>query len=698
MGMHVNPPAFPQAEKGVLDLRHWDFDRQGVVRIDGTWEFYWKRFLNTPEKSPAAPRQLIYGNVPSSWNQYTLDGQNLPGQGYGTYQLRILLPDSIQEVALFLLNFGTAYELYANNHLITTNGRVGASRERMQPYVLPKVCNLPVKSDTLDISIQVSNFHHKLGGFLNSIQLGPKTQIEVRRDRLVTVDILLAGSLLIMAVYHFGIFLLRRQDLSALYFSLTSLILGFRTLITDERYFLHLFPETPWELTYRLEYLTLYVGFPIFFRFFYSVYPQEFSKKLLKVVDAVFGVLTALVLFTPVLVFSQTTPYVQYIMVALGLYVLYALTKAIWHRRNAAYIFLFGYLIFFLTVSNDILYSIHVIQTGYWVPYGLLLFSFAQSLALSIKYARSFSIVEELSSTLEQRVTQRTAEIFHKNLELERQKSEIVMQNEIIEKKNQDITSSINYASRIQRAILGNADAITSNFKDSFIFLRPKDIVSGDFYWYSEVKRSSFSKEDGERNSVYLKIIVAADCTGHGIPGAFMTVMGSALLDEIINENKVTNPSRILSVLDRKLVMKLHKEGVNDGMDLAILIIDDQNMRLSFSGANNPLIIARDGEIQQIKGSKFPIGSNQYKVRKKFESHQIDIKEGDAFYIFSDGYQDQFGGEKGRKYYKKDFREFLQRISPLDMKTQKERLVEELDNWQGDYRQTDDILVIGIRV
>ncbi|NJO03629.1 MAG: SpoIIE family protein phosphatase [Bacteroidia bacterium] len=318
-------------------------------------------------------------------------------------------------------------------------------------------------------------------------------------------------------------------------------------------------------------------------------------------------------------------------------------------------------------------------------------------LFFSIRYARSFSKVEELTESLEQRVWERTAEIFHQNRALELQKNEIIKQNKIIAKKNEDVTASINYASRIQRAILGSQEAIVSNFKESFIFLAPRDIVSGDFYWYTEVKRSGSNKAGIERQTIFFKVIVAADCTGHGIPGAFMTVMGSALLDEIINENKVTNPSRILSILDRKLLMKLQRHNVHDGMDLAILFFDDENRRISFAGANNPLYYVRDGELHQIPGSKFPVGSSQYNVRKKFDTYNLDYQEGDVFYIFSDGFQDQFGGVRGRKYYKKRFREFLLSISHLPMKEQRSRIQQEFETWKGNLSQTDDILVIGVR-
>ncbi|NJL13571.1 MAG: SpoIIE family protein phosphatase [Microscillaceae bacterium] len=559
------------------------------------------------------------------------------------------------------------------------------------------VCELDANTHEIILRVQVANFHHRYGGFWQSIQLGPTQTLTQTHDRLVAIELLLAGCLLIMSLYHLGVYMFRQQDRSALYFSLVSLLFVVHTLITNERYLLQIFPQLPWAVSFRAEYLAMYLGFPYYIMFFHSVYPQEFSGKVREGVRIVGFGLSALVVLLPTYIFSYTTETMQVVMAGIGLYVLYVLIKAVRRGRETSKIFLLGFLFFAASLVNDSLYANHWIETGKWASFGFLIFTISQSIVLSIRFARSFSAIEEMSHDLEQRVQKRTEEISRQYQELERQKSEIIRQNQIIEKKNQNITASITYASRIQKAIIGNEDAITSNFKESFILIKPKDIVSGDFYWFTEVKRSGSIKGGDDRQTIFFKIIAAADCTGHGIPGAFMTVMGNALLDEIINENKVTNPSRILSVLDRKLLMKLQQHNVNDGMDMALLVFDDENQRVSFSGANNPLYYVREGQIYQVKGSKFPIGSAQYRQKKKFDLHHVDYLPGDVYYIFSDGFQDQFGGELGQKYYKKRFREFLLAISHLPLREQKKHLEDELRQWQGEHPQTDDILIIGIR-
>jgi serine phosphatase RsbU (regulator of sigma subunit) len=682
----------PFAQKGLLDLRSWDFKTDGSVELDGEWEFYWKKFVPYTDTSKT---DVVYVTVPSTWNKYQIKNQKTSGYGYGTYKLTVLLSKKHPEVSIKLLSYGTAYKLYANGNVVV-NGKIATTKQNMTPYALPQVTNFSNDSRKIELVMHISNFHHPKGGFWSSIKLGNAKQIQLERDRLVAIDLIIAGCLLILAVYHLVLFAFRSKDLGTLYFSIVALLFSIRTLMTDEKYLLHLFPNLPWELTFGLEYLTIYLGLPFYLMFYQSLY-KEFSKIILQGIKIIFFSLSILVVATPASIYAHSLGVVQVVMLLIGFYVLYTLIIAITHKREASKIFLAGFLILLTAILNDYMFNTHLVESDYYSSYGLLIFIFSQSFVLSVRYAKSFSEVENMSATLEKRVEQRTAEITMQNVALEKQKNEIAKQAQIIEKKNENITASINYASRIQQAILGSREAITSNFKNSFILLKPKDIVSGDFYWYTEVRRAGSERGESERRTVYFKIIAAADCTGHGIPGAFMTVLGNALLDEIINENRVTNPARILSILDRKLLMKLQKHGVNDGMDISMLIFDEEEKTVFFAGANNPLYYVSDGQMFQIKGSKFPIGSSQYRTKKKFDLHKIQYKEGDIFYLFSDGFQDQFGGEEGKKYYTKRFRELLHVISHLPVNEQQKILEQELEIWRGSSPQTDDILVIGIR-
>jgi len=251
----------------------------------------------------------------------------------------------------------------------------------------------------------------------------------------------------------------------------------------------------------------------------------------------------------------------------------------------------------------------------------------------------------------------------------------------------QAITDSIHYASRIQSAILPPPEYIANYLSEHFILWKPRDIVSGDFYWMTE-----------HNNKV---IITAADCTGHGVPGAFMSMLGVSFLNEIVNKNEVTQANEILNQLRENVIRSLHQTGkeneAKDGMDISMCVFDFQSMTLQFAGAYNPLIMIRDGEATQIKADKMPIGI-YFKGQKSFTNNEIKIQKDDCFYISSDGYVDQFGGDDGRKFMSKKFKELLVEIHHNPMSVQREILNHEIETWRGKLEQIDDILVIGVRI
>jgi len=261
-------------------------------------------------------------------------------------------------------------------------------------------------------------------------------------------------------------------------------------------------------------------------------------------------------------------------------------------------------------------------------------------------------------------------------------------QNEVIEEKNKNIMDSIKYAKRIQGTILPPDSFVKKHLPESFILYKPKDIVSGDFYWM-----------DSLDDKIYISAI---DCTGHGVPGAFVSIVGFNSLNRTIMEFHLTKPSEILGKLNELVVdafVRGAENDVKDGMDMALLSIDTKTNEYEFSGAQNPVyIINAYNELTEIKGNKYPIGS--LIEQKIFDNHTLATNKGDMIYLFSDGYIDQFGGPKGKKFMRKRFKKLLLSIHRLDMNTQKKRLDETIKNWiqEAGEEQVDDILVMGIRV
>jgi serine phosphatase RsbU (regulator of sigma subunit) len=274
------------------------------------------------------------------------------------------------------------------------------------------------------------------------------------------------------------------------------------------------------------------------------------------------------------------------------------------------------------------------------------------------------------------------------NQEREMFGKQIMLQKEELSLKNKSITDSINYAKRIQTAMLPPYKLFKSIFPSSFILFMPKDIVSGDFYWVNKLKDKIF--------------ISAVDCTGHGVPGAFMSIIGFELFRRITNIEGLSRPSDILNRLneDFHVIFKDTENVVlRDGMDVAFCSIDKKNMILEFAGAFNPLYLIRDNKITEIKGDRFAIGLDETNFKEQtFKNHIIPIQNGDIFYIFSDGFADQFGGPDGKKYKYRRFRHLLLTLHQLPMEKQHEILENNVIEWRGDQEQVDDILVMGIKI
>ena len=256
-----------------------------------------------------------------------------------------------------------------------------------------------------------------------------------------------------------------------------------------------------------------------------------------------------------------------------------------------------------------------------------------------------------------------------------------------IEAQNQEITSSIEYASRIQRAMLPEVEYFSNSFSDYFIIFKPRDIVSGDFYWIGEDEKHIF--------------FTVADCTGHGVPGAFMSSLGISTLNEIITNNANLKANTVLNILREKIKTSLHQTGkqgeATDGMDVAFCILHKNRRKLEFSGAYNSLFIIQNGEFHEYRADRMPIGI-YYGEKETFTNYEIDVQKGDTLYIFTDGFADQFGGPRGLKYMKYNLKKLLSEIYNKPMDEQKIILEEEFGKWQGTLNQIDDVTILGVRI
>ncbi|OQY03597.1 MAG: hypothetical protein B6I20_04740 [Bacteroidetes bacterium 4572_117] len=308
---------------------------------------------------------------------------------------------------------------------------------------------------------------------------------------------------------------------------------------------------------------------------------------------------------------------------------------------------------------------------------------------LTVQNAEIIEKNEEIQVQSEQLLT-RNAEVIEKNEEIEAQSEELEKQRDVALKRKEEIVDSINYAKRIQKAVFPAEKYVKKVLHEYFVLLKPRDIVSGDFYWIKKVDE--------------FIVIAVADCTGHGVPGAFMSMLGISLLNETVKVKSINNTGKILDNLRSKVKKSLGQNGAEDeakdGMDIALYIINTKTLELQYSGAYNPLYIIReslDEKIETIKADRQPIGVHL--IEKDFTNHKYQLQKNDRLYSFSDGYADQFGGKNGRKFRIENFKEVLLANYKKPMKEQKKILNSTLNNWMGStYEQIDDILVLGIKV
>jgi PAS domain S-box-containing protein len=281
--------------------------------------------------------------------------------------------------------------------------------------------------------------------------------------------------------------------------------------------------------------------------------------------------------------------------------------------------------------------------------------------------------LQTLNATLEQKVDDRTKQLVH--------------EKETVVNQNKEITESINYAKRIQASILPSIQKIQESLPDTFVYYAPKDIVSGDFYWYEFTRKKA--------------LFAVIDCTGHGVPGAFMSIIGYTQLNEIVSDQKLTDPGVILKELDKRVRIALNQNASGeynskDGMELGLISVNFEQRKLEFAGAMRPLYYVKEGDLHIIKGDKYSIGGES-RHKKNFKTKRINLNRGDCFYLFSDGYPDQFGGPRGKKFMTRNVGEMVKSMAHLPMKEQGNIVKNAMSNWMRDDEQVDDILMAGVR-
>ncbi|TGM52792.1 adenylate/guanylate cyclase domain-containing protein [Leptospira adleri] len=392
----------PRAEKGILDLREWDFNSDGIVKLDGEWSFVWKQLTLSKPDSIFPDSKSYFVSVPDNWNSYKEIGDIDSGAayGYGTFTLKVLLNDNQSPLGLRFQDVGTAAAIWVDGKKLIRSGVVGTDENTSRPQYLPRYIEFNAFENEVLIQVEVSNFHHFKGGIWETIRLGSKKSIQDDKESRSATEMFLFGSIAIMALYHFGLYSLRRKDSSSLFFGLFCFVIVIRLLMTGERFIVQKFPDIPWEFGSKLEYLSFYLAWPIFQKYMDSIFPGDMPPLVTKIATAVVGFFSLIILFFPTKFFALTLIPYQGILLLYIPFFFFWLGRFIYRKRDGAIIAGLGVLMLIAAAINDILQSQTLVTHGYYLPIGLFSFIFAQSYMLSLKFSAAFVSIENLSADL----------------------------------------------------------------------------------------------------------------------------------------------------------------------------------------------------------------------------------------------------------------------------------------------------------
>lgn len=386
----------------MLDLRPWDFERDGPVQLKGQWEFYWKQLLSPQEISVHAP---AFAEVPQPWNRQSIPGAQTEADGMATYRLRILLPENSPPLAMRFEYQGSSFRAYWNGAEILNGGSPGP-RETEKAGWLPRYSEPIAAAESGELIVHVSNHVHRFGGLWLPITLGTTKQISSSRDTARAIDMFLAGSLLIMGIYHLGIFFYRRKETAALWFGLFCLLITLRALVTGEKLLMQALPGLPFGFTPALDYLSFYASVPIGALFMSALFPAQFHRRAIQVILYGGGAGVAAVLALPLHWYSYTLYVYQAFTLCMIVYAGAGFVRAAIARESGAQIITFGAVVFSAASVSDMAHVAYLVGPGYVVPLGFFVFTCTLAVALAQRIATAFSTSEELAENLQAAYTE----------------------------------------------------------------------------------------------------------------------------------------------------------------------------------------------------------------------------------------------------------------------------------------------------
>ncbi len=532
------------------------------------------------------------------------------------------------------------------------------------------------------------------------LRLRSASEINLRDEK----DRLLQGSyfgiILFVLLFNLFIYLIIRERSSLYYVAYVFFLLMLQLSLGGFAY-RYLWPESPYLANIANPFFasaSIYalIRFTQYFLQLYEFYPR-LHKAFTWVSYAVAANCLLALIYTP-LTFHVSVLAINSIALLLNILIIPVAFMVMRRGFKPARYFLLAFVVLVITVFFFVLNNFGLTKSDFYAAYGLQIGSAAEVILLSFAIVDKFKRFREeafsrlvtintmkakANEELEQKVTERT--------------EEIQAQKAVVENQKEEILSSIRYAERIQKSLLPSQSSISQLFHESFVLYKPRDIVSGDFYWFGQS-----SEENPWRGGPRLSLFAAVDCTGHGVPGALMSMLGHNGLDRCVNHPEVNSPASALRFINNEIVRSLQQSGeessVRDGMDLVLCAYNPLERKLFFAGAKNNLYVFRDGNFIELKGDRISLGADFVSEEGLFTDRELQLQEGDTLYAFTDGFPDQFGGPNDKKLKTKPLLQIISELASHSLKEQEILLAKTFEMWRGDNEQIDDVCLLGIRV
>ncbi len=654
----------PLVQNGAIDISGQDFLSDRVIELNGYWEFYYGRLLEPRDFKKPGAEKPSYIKVPNAWDSFIYNGKKIGSFGASTYRLNIYT-GSNDPLSFKIMPPNCTYKIWANGIFYGECGKVGQSHEDEVPEYQLKIYSFRPVNKQIELVIQVSNHSIYLGGITLPVSAGPAENLYNEKTSRIAFDVFIFASLIVISIYYSGLFLMRKSDRSNIFFSIFTLLLAARSLVTNEMFFYQIFPHADWQLVYKIDFLATTLCVPIFIYFIYLLYPVAVNKYIRKIFVLCSAIYSFMIIFLPTGIYSFYLPVYNIITIMACILIVHVLILAVRDRQEGANLALSGFIILFATVINDVLSVNSIIHTMQLSSLGVFAFILLQSLISSMKFANAYMRIEELSHNLEIKVRVRTEE-------LEQEKELLRLRNDTIEKE-------LVIAMKIQEQIIPRF----SPAENIYAFYKPMDKVGGDFYDFLKFR-------DTDRIGIFL-----SDVSGHGVPAAFITSMiKTAILQAGTDRD---DPSILLSSLNELLV---NQTGGNY-ITAFYGIYDPHSRELVFSnsGHNPPYIINRGG-VKTIEGYKsIPLaitgsGSPEAGNRPRL-NNTITLEKGDKILFYTDGLTEALSKSEHNVYFEEMLvNELLVKYShqsPVDYITS---IYKELVNFHGTELFNDDVCMI----